>query len=105
MRYGARSSKQDRSQLWEFARLVGISEDDVVVERFLHRMIVSHALPAPGLGLAGRPAVTASGQAGVFLAGDWIGPSGLLADASLASGAAAGTAAAAPELAAAARPL
>jgi hypothetical protein len=41
----------------------------------------------------------------VFLAGDWIGPSGLLADASLASGAAAGTAAAAPELAAAARPL
>jgi len=34
------------------------------------------------------------GRAGVFVAGDWVGPLGLLADASLASGFAAGQAAA-----------
>jgi hypothetical protein len=37
-------------------------------------------------GLAGRPRVTDSGQPGVLIAGDWVGPEGLLADASLASG-------------------
>jgi hypothetical protein len=38
--------------------------------------------------------VEASGQPGVFLAGDWVGPVGFLADGSLASGEAAGRAAA-----------
>ena len=32
------------------------------------------------------PAIDASGLPGVFLAGDWIGPEGLLADAALKSG-------------------
>ncbi|HTZ10385.1 MAG TPA: hypothetical protein VMB72_15035, partial [Acidimicrobiales bacterium] len=55
---------------------------------------VSHALPRPGPGLAGRPPVAVPGRPGVFVAGDWVGPVGLLADAALDSGRAAGEAAA-----------
>jgi phytoene dehydrogenase-like protein len=94
MRYGARTSTDDRAQLWALARRCGIGDDDVVVQRFLHEMTVCHALPRPGPGLTGRPAVDATGTEGVFLAGDWVGAAGLLADASLASGEAAGRAAA-----------
>ena len=93
MRYGARSSPEDRAQLWALARRCGIDERDVVVQRFLHEMTVCHALPRPGSGLLGRPAIDATGTEGVFLAGDWVGATGLLADASLASGEAAGRAA------------
>jgi hypothetical protein len=66
-----------------------------VVERFLHKMVVSHSLPRPGAGLAGRPSVAIDDQPGLFVAGDWVGGHGLLADASLSSGSAAGQAAAA----------
>ncbi|HEX7459355.1 MAG TPA: hypothetical protein VF279_01915, partial [Acidimicrobiales bacterium] len=41
-------------------------------------------------GLRGRPAVGDTGTPGIHLAGDWVGPDGLLADAALASGYAAG---------------
>jgi hypothetical protein len=95
MRYGARSSEEDRTQLWAFARVAGVRDDDVVVERFLHKMVVSHSLPRPGAGLAGRPSVAIDDQPGLFVAGDWVGGHGLLADASLSSGSAAGQAAAA----------
>ncbi|MHB1519579.1 MAG: FAD-dependent oxidoreductase [Acidimicrobiales bacterium] len=94
MRYGARTSSEDRAQMWALARRCGIDECDVVVQRFLHEMTVCHALPRPGPGLTGRPAIDATGTEGVFLAGDWVGAAGLLADASLASGEAAGRAAA-----------
>ena len=94
MRYGARTSAEDRAQLWALARRCGIGERDVAVQRFLHEMTVCHALPRPGSGLSGRPAIDATGTAGVFLAGDWVGATGLLADASLASGEVAGRAAA-----------
>ena len=57
-------------------------------------MTVCHALTRPGSGLSGRPAIDATGTAGVFLAGDWVGAAGRLADASFASGEAAGRAAA-----------
>lgn len=93
LRYGARTSAEDRAALWSLARRCGIAEHDVVVERFLHAMTVCHALPRPGTGLAGRPSIAATGLEGVFLAGDWVGPVGLLADAALASGEAAGRAA------------
>jgi len=57
--------------------------------------VVSHALPRADLGgLAGRPGVTVPEAPGLFLAGDWVGGRGLLADASLASGREAGLAAA-----------
>ena len=94
MRYGARASTDDRAQLWALARRCGTGGADIVAQRFLHEMTVCHALPRPGPGLSGRPAIDATGTAGVFLAGDWVGAAGLLADASLASGEAAGQAAA-----------
>jgi len=80
------SPAADRRQLHEFAALAGIGADDVVHERFLHRMVVANAFPAAaGGGLRGRPTADASGLDNVFLAGDWVGPSGLLADAASSS--------------------
>ncbi len=95
LRYGARTAEADAAQLWGLAATAGITEADVVTDRFLHRMVVSHALPRPGHGLAGRPPVTVPGLEGVTIAGDWVGPVGMLADASLASAESAGRAAAA----------
>ena len=62
------------------------ARERVVDARFLPRMIVSHdtARAAPG-GLAARPKVDAADTRGVALVGDWVGPTGLLADASFAS--------------------
>ena len=52
------------------------------------------ALPiATAGGLAGRPAVVVPGADGLLLAGDWVGPTGMLADAAVASGHDAGLAA------------
>jgi hypothetical protein len=90
MRYGARDAETDRADLWAHARVAGVDKGDVVEHRFLARMVVTHAVPVPGLGLAGRPRVDAPGVPGVYVAGDWVGPDGLLADGALASGAAAG---------------
>lgn len=60
--------------------------DRVITRRFLPSLIVSHALvTAEGGGLSGRPDVAVPGARGLFLAGDWVGPEGMLADASLAS--------------------
>jgi phytoene dehydrogenase-like protein len=58
MRYGARNPAADREQLWHLAAAVGISRHDVVVERFLPRMVVVSCLPSPQKGLAGRAPVT-----------------------------------------------
>jgi phytoene dehydrogenase-like protein len=95
MRYGARDAERDRAQLWDLARTAGIGEDDVIEQRFLARMVVTQAVPVPGSGLAGRPSVDSAGVPGVYVAGDWVGAQGLLADAALASGAEAGARAAA----------
>jgi hypothetical protein len=58
----------------------------VVARRFLPRMTVCPALPAADDGgLAGRPEVVIGERANVFLAGDWVGPAGTLADAAAAS--------------------
>jgi hypothetical protein len=43
-------------------------------------------------GTAERPGVDAAGVDGLALAGDWVGPVGLIGDASILSGAAAATA-------------
>jgi phytoene dehydrogenase-like protein len=86
----------ERDLLRVQARLAGVRDDDVVMERALHHVVVAHGAPtAAGGGLAGRPSTDALGVAGVHLAGDWVGPHGLLADASSASGERAGVAAAA----------
>ena len=60
--------------------------DVLVTERFLPRMTVSHALvTACRGGLAGRPGPAVAGLPGLYLAGDWVGREGMLADAALAS--------------------
>jgi phytoene dehydrogenase-like protein len=80
-----------RGELEEHARLAGIEPDGAEEARYLHRMVVCGALPTPeGGGLAGRPGVADTGLEGVFVAGDWLGREGHLADAALASGEAAG---------------
>lgn len=81
------SADELRSDLWGLASRAGITHDDVVLDRYLHRMVVVSASVTPaGGGLAGRPAVTDTGIDGVLVAGDWVGPRGWLADASLVSG-------------------
>jgi hypothetical protein len=86
----------DRHELRALARLAGIDDADVVHERYSHRLIVNHGSPtAAGGGLRGRPGIDALGLRGVLVAGDWVGPTGMLADAAAASGEAAGAAAAA----------
>jgi glycine/D-amino acid oxidase-like deaminating enzyme len=87
IRYGARSAERDRPTLEAHLREVGVADDDIVVRRFLARMVVSSTMPQPTTGgLRGRPSITASGLPRVFLAGDWVGHAGLLSDAALASG-------------------
>jgi phytoene dehydrogenase-like protein len=84
-----------RAGLEEHARLAGVEASNIEEQRFLLRMTVVGGVPTPaGGGLAGRPAIDSTGVPGVFVAGDWVGPKGWLADASLSSGEAAGAAAA-----------
>jgi phytoene dehydrogenase-like protein len=84
-----------KAGLEEHARMAGIEPSNVEERRFLLRMTVVGAIPTPASGgLARRPAIDSTGVPGVFVAGDWVGPRGWLADASLSSGEAAGQAAA-----------
>jgi phytoene dehydrogenase-like protein len=87
VRYGATGAKADRAALEAHLVRAGVREEDVVTSRFLARMVVAGAAPVAARGgLGGRPAVDATGLPGVYLAGDWVGSAGLLADAALASG-------------------
>jgi phytoene dehydrogenase-like protein len=65
----------------------------LVAERYARRLVVTHARPEPGRGTAARPACVVADLPGVLVAGDWVGPDGMLADASFASGRGAGLAA------------
>jgi phytoene dehydrogenase-like protein len=90
MRYGARNAELDRAELRQFAALAGIADDQIVEERFLAVHVVTEVLPGPEDGLAGRPAIAVPGCPGLYLAGDWVGPSGWLSDAAIGSGKRAG---------------
>ncbi len=91
IRYGARSANEDRPQLEQFVLDAGVRADEVVTSRFLAHLRVTGALPRAATGgMAGRPGVGDTGVPGVTMAGDWVGPVGLLGDASLASGRSAG---------------
>src|SRR5215468_2130953 len=58
----------------------------VVARQFLPTMTVSNALvTAAQGGLKGRPRPDVPGVEGLYVAGDWVGPVGMLADASMAS--------------------
>lgn len=76
----------DQAVLHDVARRTGIADDAIVEERYLRRMtVVSAVATAAGGGLAGRPGVAVPDRPGVFIVGDWVGPSGHLVDAVLAS--------------------
>ncbi len=61
-------------------------QDRAAARRFLPAMTVAHCLPrAEEGGLAGRPGAEVVGLPNLFLAGDWVGSEGMLADASAAS--------------------
>jgi phytoene dehydrogenase-like protein len=65
----------------------------VIERRFVPELTVANAMPlAAAGGRAGRPPVAVAERPGLFVAGDWVGPEGLLADAALASARAAATA-------------
>ncbi len=67
--------------------------DELVAARYLPRMVAAPLVPVPGGPVpGGRPAVLVPGAPGLALAGDWVGPEGLLLDAALASGASAAAA-------------
>ena len=68
--------------------------DEVVDVRYGRQLVVAHGRPLPGSGFAGRPPVAVPDVPGLFVAGDWAGAEGFLTDAVLASGRAAGRAAA-----------
>jgi hypothetical protein len=53
----------------------------IVHARYLPRLVVNHAVP----GLQPRATIDALARDSVFIAGDWVGPQGMLSDASAAS--------------------
>ncbi|MCP3136819.1 phytoene desaturase family protein [Pyxidicoccus xibeiensis] len=58
----------------------------VVARRFRPDLRVSHRLPTVATGgLAGRPPAQVPHVSGLYRVGDWVGPEGMLADASFAS--------------------
>ena len=88
LRPGATAGPTDEQQLERALDVLQPGWRDLVVyRRFLPTIVVSHALVAvESGGYTGRPSGRVAGLKNVFLAGDWIGPTGQLADASVASG-------------------
>jgi len=86
-------AREPRAALEELADTVQPGwRQQVVLERFLPRMVAVSAIPTPaGSGLAGRPGVDRGDD--LFIAGDWVGPEGWLVDSAIASGSAAAAAA------------
>jgi phytoene dehydrogenase-like protein len=100
LRPGDTTSPADENRA-EIARLrlaAGLDPSVTEHERFLSRLTVHHGVPTvEGGGIARRPAIDALASVdrpSWLIAGDWVGGVGMLADASAASGLAAGTAAA-----------
>lgn len=59
---------------------------EVIVERYLPQMTVTHSIVrAAAGGLKGRPGPAVPDVPGLYVAGDWVGGEGMLADATLAS--------------------
>jgi phytoene dehydrogenase-like protein len=77
----------DRRELEQLMDLVQPGwKQHVIHQRFLPRLTVIHALAgARDGGLEGRPAVNEPTIPNVYVAGDWVGQEGMLADAAFAS--------------------
>jgi phytoene dehydrogenase-like protein len=89
-RYLPTARGQHDTDRLELERLLDLVQpgwkEHVIHERFLPRLTVTHALVrACDGGLAGRPAVDEPDIENVYIAGDWVGPEGMLADAAFAS--------------------
>ncbi len=81
---------ESKSLLLAHAEAVGITPDKIAMSRYLHKLTVAWGMPlAVRGGLAGRPTPAVANRPGVYIAGDWVGDTGLLADASAASASAA----------------
>ena len=82
-----RQQDTDRRELEQFMDVVEPGWKQLVVhQRFLPHLTVTHAIVrARDGGLAGRPAVDEPAIENVYLAGDWVGAEGMLADAAFAS--------------------
>ena len=80
-------AKADEHELEQLLDLVQPGWRDVVVERrFLPNMMVSGAVPTAAMGgTEGRPGPEVPEVDGLYIVGDWVGPTGQLADATLAS--------------------
>jgi hypothetical protein len=82
------TADEGRDDLWAHARAAGVGQAgaEVLADRYLHAMTVTHGIPlASRGGLDGRPPVVVASRPGAFLAGDWVGATGLLSDAVAAS--------------------
>lgn len=85
---GERSDpKQDERELNEFLDVIQPGwRKHVVEQRFLPHMLVSHGLvTAANGGLPNRPGPAVESRPGLYMIGDWVGGSGMLLNASLAS--------------------
>lgn len=72
-----------REELEAFTEILAPGwKEEAEVVHYLPSMTVAHGL----WGIAGRPGTDAVGRADIALAGDWVGPEGMLADAAVASG-------------------
>lgn len=80
-------AQRDAAELERFTDLIQPGwQKHVVHRRFLPHMVVTNALvTAAAGGLAGRPGPQVAGAPGLYVAGDWVGADGMLADASFAS--------------------
>jgi phytoene dehydrogenase-like protein len=82
---GVADPAQDARRLEELADFLQPGWRGVVVDRrFAPGLVVSNALPTPEREMAGRSADVAEAP-GFYLAGDWVGSEGMLADAALTS--------------------
>src|SRR5262249_4926928 len=88
LRAGTHGTSDDEGQLAGMLDLLQPGRRGLLVpRRFLGTMVVSPALvSAQTGGFAGRPDGSIPNIDNIFLAGDWVGPTGQLADASVASG-------------------
>jgi phytoene dehydrogenase-like protein len=90
-RYLAPGEHPDRAELdAEFDRMLDDVQpgwrDQVVTRRLMRDLVVTHDLPqAARGGLAGRTPEQVTGVANLWLAGDWVGATGMLVDAAFAS--------------------
>jgi phytoene dehydrogenase-like protein len=84
LRPGDHGDRAELERLLDFAQPGWRSH--LVDARFLPKMTAMHrAVLAEQGSLAGRPTIDALGVEGLLLAGDWVGPKGLLLDAAMAS--------------------